>query len=160
MVECLLLFINTQRLMASLKNHAKTIKLRILIISPVLIYKNVKIALLQKVTSQEIPEIAGQRPVIQFGKYLNTVWSMVLIEWKLRSLQEVLLPARSMSQRNSRHIQQESTLNQNWLLFLTMKSRLLVGEVKTGLIIGLLGIVGVLIGVSMDSLGYKCIEII
>ena len=49
-------------------------RLKILHILPAPTSKNVKIALLLKVASQEILETAGQHPVIQSGKYLNMVW--------------------------------------------------------------------------------------
>jgi hypothetical protein len=60
--------------MASQNNHAKIMRLKILLILLAPTSKNVKIALLPKVQSQEILEIAGQHPVIQSGKYLNMVW--------------------------------------------------------------------------------------
>jgi hypothetical protein len=73
MVECLHQFTLMLKLMVSQKNLAKTMKPKILLSLPAQISKNVKIVLLQKVINQEIPEIAGQHPIIQFGKLNNMV---------------------------------------------------------------------------------------
>ena len=65
-----------------------------------------------------------------------------------------------MSQRNSKNILKEFTLNPSCFHSLTTKFLLLAGGAKMALSFGLLEIVGVLTGVSMDFLESRCIEII
>ena len=61
-------FINTPKIMEFLKKVVKTISLKILINLAVLIFRNVRTALIQKVKSQETKVIVGPLQNIQSGK--------------------------------------------------------------------------------------------